>query len=171
MDGRSCQCNLGPLKLHSSRRNLDPLRFRPLSFRQRDAEHARFIGRVNVLCIDSCGKCEGAPERPVRTLNAVKILSVLFLIELALTANREDVVLNTDIDHLRIDSRKIESHKELVLRFVDIGRGYPGGSPIGGITRPPLEGGIEQAIHLILKQAYFTEGCPTHEIHGCSPLY
>ena len=66
----------------------------------------------------------------------MEILLILFLVEVSLTPNRQDVVLHADIDRLRIDTGQVEIHNEFVIGFVNVGSGYPAGRAIGSPGQP-----------------------------------
>src|SRR5215470_6334112 len=75
--------------------DLPGLGFRPLG--QRDLQNALLIVGVHVLRIHRVGKLEGTEEGAIPALNAMKVLFLLFLFELALALDRQCVVFHADV--------------------------------------------------------------------------
>src|SRR5207253_5814292 len=82
----------------------------------------------------------------------------IFLLELALAANRQEVVLHTNVQILRIDFRQIGLYHQFMLGLVNVHRRCPG-SEAGFLARP-LEDIIEQPIHLVLQGSSPAERFP-----------
>src|SRR5260370_7035917 len=85
-------------------------------------------------------------EGAIGALYAQIVLLTHILLELALAANRQDVVLHTDVQILGIDVRQISLHHQFMLGLVDVNRGCPG-SEAGFVARA-LKAVIEQPIPL-----------------------
>src|SRR5882762_5455201 len=81
------------------------------------------------------------------------------LLELALTANRQNVVLHADVEILGIDFWKIGLHHQFVLGLVDVNRGRPGRE--AGFLARALEDIVKQSIDLILQGSGPAEGLPS----------
>src|SRR5206468_3605288 len=102
---------------------------------------------------------ETAGEGTIRALHAQVVLFVYFFLELALTANRQDIVLHTDVQILWIDVRQVGFNHQLVLGFIDVHCGRPGSE--AGFLALALESIIEQPIDLFLQGSNPAEGFPT----------
>ena len=84
------------------------------------------VGRHLVL-LRVRGDDEGPQERSVGPLHAVELLALLLLLVPALALNREDAVLDGDLDVLDLDFRELGLDEEFLLVLLDL---Y-GGRPIG----------------------------------------
>src|SRR6202040_1989481 len=104
---------------------------------------------LDAVRIDGVGQREAAAERAVRTLYTQGVVLVQLLLELALPANGEDVVLHANVEILWIDIGEIRLDHQFVRGLVDVNSRRPGGQ----VGRLPgaLESVVEQAIDLVLQ--------------------
>src|SRR5579864_8818705 len=77
--------------------DLDLLWFRFLALRNVEREHAILIVGLDGLRVHGIREREAASERTIRALHAQIVVLIHFLLELAFSANREDVVLDADV--------------------------------------------------------------------------
>src|SRR5205085_10308072 len=83
--------------------HLDLLRLGFLALGNAQRQHAIFIVSFDGIGIHGVGKSEAASERTIGAFHAQIILLVDFFLELAFTANRQNVVLHADVQLLRAD--------------------------------------------------------------------
>src|SRR6202035_1338568 len=135
--------------------------------RQSDLQNALVVVRRDFLGVHGCGQSEGAGEAAILALHTAIVLFLLFVLDLALAVNREDVVLNADIDIFLIDSRNFDLQSNLVLVFVDVdGRGKAGCGK-GLVAATFAVGLAEQAVHAVLQGGKLAERLPTGKYgHG-----
>src|SRR5438093_12575954 len=73
-----------------------------------------------LLWIHGVGKRERTGEAPVHPLDAMKVLLLFVLLEPALAADGERIVLNTDIDFFFVNARHFDLQRNVVFIFVDV---------------------------------------------------
>src|SRR6266481_2029255 len=87
--------------------DLDLLRLGFLVLQDGQRQHAVLVVRLDGIRIHGVGQWEAAGEGTVRAFHAQVVLFVHFLLELAFSANGQDVVLPADVQILWIDVRQI----------------------------------------------------------------
>src|SRR6266404_4901812 len=92
------------------------IRFFPLRNRQR--QHPVLILGLDRLAVHGVCQREGPAERAIRTLHPQIVVLIHLLLKLPLTANRQDVVLHTNVQLLRFDVRKIGLDHQFVLSLL-----------------------------------------------------
>src|SRR2546428_4327022 len=102
--------------------HLDQLGFGFRLLRQAYLQHALFIMGAYLLWIHGVGKRERTGEAPVHPLDAMKVLLLLVLLEPALAADGERIVLNSDIDVFFVNARHFNLQRNVVFVFVDVHR-------------------------------------------------
>jgi hypothetical protein len=109
---------------------------------------------LDALGVHGVRKREIALERSVGSFHPQVIVFVDRLLELALAAKGQFVVLDANVDVLLIDVRKIGFHDQLALGLIDVYSGRP-------VSQSRLTGRVklafEQPIHLIVKGAQTLE--------------
>src|SRR5260370_192840 len=135
------------------------LRLRLLFLRDAQRQHTILIVGLDRFRIHRAREREAASEGAIGALYAQIVLLTHILLELALAANRQDVVLHTDVQILGIDVRQISLHHQFMLGLVDVNRGCPG-SEAGFVARA-LKDVIEQPIHLVLQGSSPAEWFPS----------
>src|SRR5208337_3456864 len=115
-------------------------------------QHAIFVLGLNGFRVHGVCQSETAAERSEGTFHAQIIALVHCLLELALPANRQDVVLDANVELLRLDVRKIGLDDEFVLRLVDVYRWRPRSQV--AFFRRVRKGLSEKAIDLMLQRSF-----------------
>src|SRR5215470_14208901 len=105
--------------------DLDLLRLRFLTLGNRQRQHAVLIIGPDRIGIHGIRKREAASKGAKRALHAQVVLFAHFLLELALPAYREKIVLHADVQILGIDIGEIHLHHEFLRGLVDVDGGRP----------------------------------------------
>src|ERR1700687_5136276 len=129
--------------------DLDLLGLGSLTLRDRQRQHAVLVIRLDRFSVDGVRQRETPREGTIGTLDTQALVFVHLLLELALPANRQNVVLHANIQILGINVREIGFHHQLVLGLVDIYRRSPRGE--AAFLAGSVEGITEQTIDLVLK--------------------
>src|SRR5690606_35424767 len=79
----------------------------------------------DVVRIGILGKPETARERAVEALDTKLVLALVLLLVLALAAERDDAVLDGDLDVLLLHLGKLGPDQVLLVRFADVGHRRP----------------------------------------------
>src|SRR5207302_1830836 len=82
-------------------------------FGQGDLQHALVVVRLDVLGVYGVGQGEGAGEAAVLALHAAIVLFFLFLLDLAFAVHGEQVVLDTNVDVLLVDSGHFDFQRDV----------------------------------------------------------
>src|SRR5216683_2721926 len=129
------------------------------ALRDRQSQHPVLVIGLNRIQIHGIRQREAPGERAIRALHAQVVVVVHLLLELAFTANRQDVVLHADVQILGIDFRQIGLHHEFMLGLVDIHGRSPGSE--AGFLAFPVEDIIKETIELVLQGVDPAEGFPS----------
>src|SRR5215469_9876979 len=97
--------------------------------------------------IHGIGQREAAAERPVRALHTQILVFLDFLLELALTPDGENVVLDADVELLGLDVRKIRLHNQGLLGLININGRSPNAE--AAFAQRAIKGGVKEAIDLV----------------------
>ena len=142
-------------------------------FGQGDAQHAVLVLRLDLLRVDHGGQGEGAGEGAVGALHAVVALLLHLVVELALAAQGQHVVLDADVDVLRVDARQLGLQDDVAVLLVDVHRGRPGRrapSPLRRRPRPmPRNDSSNMPVHPVLQAHQVTERLPANDCHVHPP--
>src|SRR5207302_5154423 len=150
--------------------DFDLLRLGFLTLGNAQRQNTVLILGLDRVSIHGIRKREAASERAIRALDAQVVLFVHLLLELALTANGEDVVLHANVQILGIDIGEIRLHYEFVLAFVDVDGRRPRAEV--GILARTIKGLLEQAIDLVLQGGDTAERFPSsYRSHSCKHLH
>jgi hypothetical protein len=106
-------------------RDLDRAGLGILALGQLDLEQAVLEARLDLLPVHVVGKAEAPRKAAVGALDAVVVLSVLLLLELALAGDRQHPVLGRDRDLVLLESGELRRDHDPVLLLVDVDRGNP----------------------------------------------
>src|SRR2546422_8294076 len=111
-------------------------RLRLLDLRQGHRQHAVLVGCLDGVGVDGGGQREAALEGAVSPLVAMYPLRALFGNLLLGPVNREDVVLEGDLDVLRHHARKLGHDADRVSLLDDVHRRHPRGG--GAVAQLPI---------------------------------
>ena len=141
---------------------LDLLRLERFLLRQAQRQHAVGELRLDLLGIDGGRQLEVAHEGAVAALDAVILLGLLVLLELALALEREHVAVERDFDLLSLHAGELGRHDQSVLLFVDVdSRRKVGDGRLGRHAATTEEVALELALHAV----EVSEGIPGSQ-HG-----
>ena len=129
-----------------------------------EVQHPILVIGLYPLRVDRVRQREAATECAVRPLDAQVVVLLDFLLELALAANGEHVVLYADIEFLGIDSGQVCLDQQFVLVFADVNRRRPCRKV--GFAFIALERIRKQTIDLILQSGNSAKRC-----HGSHVRY
>src|SRR5712664_3244338 len=101
----------------SSHVDLDLLGLGFLTLRDSQRQHAVLVIRLDRLGVHGVRQREAAGERTIGTLDTQVVVLVHVFRELALPADRQDVVLHADVQILGINVREIGLHHQFMLRI------------------------------------------------------
>src|SRR5215831_9884787 len=150
---RSCRCLSAYVHLYLLRLGL-------FALGDGQRQHAVFIVGLDGFGVDRICQCKAASERTVAALYAQVVLLVgLFagacsvgdFLELALSANGQNIVLDADVQLFRPNVRQVGFNDELMPAFRNVDRRYPGSQIL--LLRCAPEKIAEQAIQLSVKRA------------------
>src|SRR5262245_11353949 len=127
------------------------LRLGLFALRDGQRQHAVFIVGLDGFGVDRICQCKAASERAVAALYAQVVLLVGDFLELALSANGQNIVLDADVQLLRPNVRQVGFNDELMPAFRNVDRRYPGSQIL--LLRCAPEKIAEQAIQLSVKRA------------------
>src|SRR5215470_17382404 len=140
-----------------------------LALGKAESQNTILILRLDRVGIHGIRKSKAASERTIRALHAQIVLFVHFPLELAIPANREDVVLHTNVEVLGIDIGEIRLYHEFVFGLVDIDGGRPRAE--AGFLAFAFKHIVEQAIELVLQSGDAAKGLPSsYRSHNCKHL-
>src|SRR5580765_6515346 len=91
----------------------------------RQSQHSVLIVGLDRFRVHGIGKREAPAKRSIRALHTQIILFVHLLLELALTANGQDVIFHTNVQILRIHFRHIGLYDQLMLGLINVDRRRP----------------------------------------------
>src|SRR5437763_181897 len=103
----------------------DAARLALLGLRDPHLQDAAVEARLDRVGVDALGQRQRAAERAVRALDAEVALLLLLLLGLALTGDREDVVLDLDVHVLLGEPRKVGLQDEVLVGLDEIHRRDP----------------------------------------------
>src|SRR5713101_5202138 len=129
------------------------------ALRDGQSQHPVLVIGLNRVRIHGIRQREAPGERAIRALHTQVVFFLHLLLELAFTANRQDVVLHADVQILGIDFRQIGLHHEFMLGLVDIHGRSPGSE--AGFLAFPVEDIIKETIELVLQGVDPAEGFPS----------
>src|SRR6266545_3367229 len=142
----------------SAHLHLDALRLRLGLLRQVDEEHTLLGLGADVFRVDGRRQREGASERTVAQLETVIVLARGFLLELALALERQNAILESDLDVLRLDAGQLGANDDLLAVLVDVARGRPAHRLT---SAEQLALVAEGAVHLLLHSRELAERVPS----------
>src|SRR6516164_6681486 len=151
--------------------DLDLLGLGFLALRNGEGQDAVFVIGLDGLGVHGVREREAAAEAAVGALDAQVVVFVHLLLELALAANREDVVLDADVEVLGLHVGKVGLDDQFLTGLIDVDRRGPARQI--GLTRRAVKGLVEEAIDLVLKgidaaKGLETANCGSHSdiLHG-----
>src|SRR5215213_6410344 len=119
--------------------------------------------RLDLPGVDTLWQGQRAREVAEGTFDPVVPLALLLVLGLPLTGDRQDVVLDLDVDVVLGQARKIAPEHEVVLGLEQIHRRNPApGRPVGGAT---IEEAVEEPVHVALQRVELTNRVPTNKCH------
>src|SRR3974390_97721 len=100
--------------------DFDLLRLGFLSLLNAQRQYAVAVIGFDRFAVHGVRQREAACKRTIRALHAQIVFFVHLLLELALTTNRQDVVLDTNVELLWLDLRDVRLHHQFVLGLVNV---------------------------------------------------
>src|SRR5207248_2446396 len=91
--------------------------------RDRQREHAVVELRVDALAVGDVGQREAARERAVLALVERVALTLRAVLGAAAAADRQDAVVQADVEVLLLDARQVGLDDERVIGLLDLERG------------------------------------------------
>src|SRR6516164_5368913 len=138
--------------------DLDLLGLGFLALRNGEGQDAVFVLGLDGLGTHGVREREAAAEAAVGALDAQVVVFVHLLLELALAANREDVVLDADVEVLGLHVGKVGLDDEFLTGLIDVDRRGP--TRQIGLTRA-VKSFVKEAIDLVLKGRDAAKGLET----------
>src|SRR3954452_9720054 len=95
------------------------------------------------------------------------------MLGLALAGDRQDVILDLEVDVLLGDAREVGTQHEVVLGLGQVHRRHPATGPAtrGAVRTAPLEEGVEETIHGGLQDIQLAGRIPSDDSHLTNLLY
>jgi hypothetical protein len=143
----------------------DLLRLGFLALRQPDRQHAVLVARADPRGIDRGRQRERARERTVVPLHPLVAVLARLVVDLPLAREREDVVLEGDVDVLALHVRQLRLQHDFVFgRLVNIDRRSP------RAAEGPAVEIVEHAIEPVdLHPGQLTSRIPPNQSHCFQP--
>ena len=116
---------------------------------QRHGKHTIFVGRANVLCVDSTGKSQASPKSSHTPFSTMIAFSITEVSGSALPSYRQGVIFYLYLEIVGTDSRELSGHNERVVQAPHIQqreelRSAPQGSHPGFAS---VDYCVEQVVH------------------------
>src|SRR3990170_6947340 len=126
--------------------------------------------RADLVLLHRSRQGEGAVERPVGPLDPVIVLLLYLLLELPLSVQGQDAVLDLHADLVLLQAGKLRFDDDGVLRLANVDRGRPHPLRERLVAPPgPGKGILEELIHFVLDARQIPQGIPpTYDGHGFS---
>src|SRR5262245_14068721 len=133
-------------------------------------ENSILVFGVDLLRVHGNRKCERPRETAVEALGPVEILRLHLFLALPLTAERENVVLDLDIDVVLFHAGKLRLHHDVVPFLIDVAKGCPRSQSI--VSSETRHGAVlKDPIDAVLKRLeILDEGLKSDECHLFSSL-
>src|SRR5438067_2841369 len=146
--------------------HLDLARLRLALLGQEDAQHAVAALRGDVAQLHCRGQREAAAEGAVVALDAVIVLPLVGVLELALAAQRQRVALELDVDVVGVDLGQLDLQGDALFVFENVHQRRPGGG-----CGADLVGAIHRLVEMLVEQlvAKLHEWIISSDDHGNLP--
>jgi hypothetical protein len=170
----ACEAGGAHRRLHGARLELSPwwdlrgrlhrnaLGLRRSRLRDMHFEHPRLIGRSDLVRVHGGAQREAPAERAIRPFAVMRIavLPVLaFVLDGPFALQRQDVVLNADVDIILLQAGEIRHQDEFLVVLPQVYPGIPQGL-MGARRRHGPRERIEQPFHLTPQRLHPREGAP-----------
>src|SRR5712691_6109786 len=145
--------------------DLDSLSLGRFGLRQHNLENTVLVARPDLRDVDRRRESEGAGEAAVEALDPMVTLVPDVLLAHPLAAEREDAVLDMDVDVLLLHAGQLRLEHEALFLLENVHRRRPS-SPGGLLIAARLAGHIsEESAHSILHVGGVSEWIEAHESH------
>src|SRR5688500_6741282 len=127
------------------------------ALQEHDAEHAVLVLGGRPFGRDGLRQRERARESPVGALDAVVVVRLVALLEAALAAQRQHVILDRQLEVLPVHAGQLGFEHDLVLVLVDVHARHPSAAGDALVAEGARDVAGEKAIHLILQSPQVAE--------------